>query len=260
MKPMKKIVIKIGTNTLFQNTSKLSRDPIAILVQQISDLKKRGIQIILVSSGAVTAGKYSSLMPSLQGETAKQVYSSVGQIQIMHMWEQLFALNDVQVGQLLLTKKNFSKSNKMYLRLIVMQLLENSIIPIINENDAIVTKNNRIGNNDILASLLVNLIEADTLILLTDQEGLYTVDPRLNPDARLISSVTDVNKKIFSYASSSKIIHGTGGMKTKIKAAQLAARSGAQTIIACGARPNVLTDIFSRKRIGTLFVGKEVFQ
>lgn len=260
MNPMKKVVIKIGTNTLFQNTSKLSRDHIAILVQQISDLNKSGLQIILVSSGAVTAGKYSPSMPLLQGEIAKQIYSSIGQIQIMHMWEELFALSDIRVGQLLLTKNNFCKSNKMYLHQIVMQLLENSIIPIINENDAILTKKNCIGNNDILAALLVNLIEADTLILLTDQEGLYTADPRLNPDASLITSVKNVNKKIFSYASSSKIMHGTGGMKTKIKAAQLAARSGAQTIIACGARSNVLTDIFSRKRIGTLFVGKEIFQ
>lgn len=260
MKPMKKVVIKIGTNTLFQNTTTLSRKHIALLVRQISDLQKAGLQIILVSSGAMIAGKNSYSKHPIKDETAKQIYSSIGQIQVIHLWSELFTLYKVQVGQILLTKENFSKSNQNYTRKILVKLLENSIVPIINENDAITTTKNCIGNNDILASLLVNLTRADTLILLTDQEGLYTMDPRCNPSAQFISSVKSVNKKLLSYATPSKVPYGTGGMVTKIKAAKLAERSGAQTIIAYGARPNVLIDLLHRKRIGTLFFAKEVIR
>lgn len=256
MKAMKKIIIKVGTSTLQQGTQKLSRRYMLGLVQQIIHLHNQGLQIILVSSGAVATGKELLKSNSCSDTTLppKQACASIGQIKLMQVWAELFALFDLQVGQILLTKDHFSKRNRCHTRDTIHSLMEHRIIPIINENDAVTTKENRVGDNDNLAALVAHLIEADTVILLTDQEGLYTADPRFHSDAKLISHVEKINQEIFALAGSSGTACGTGGMITKLQAAQFAARSGVQTIIASSTRSNVLIDLLEGKRIGTLFL------
>lgn len=255
MKRMHKIVIKVGSSTLTQGTQNLSRRYMLGLVQQITHLKSKGIQLVLVSSGAVATGRevlHSSKID--QPLPSKQTFASTGQVKLMQTWAELFSLFDLQVGQVLLTKDDFSTLNGPMTRSTLNSLLQH-LVPIINENDTVATKETRIGDNDNLAALVADLIDADTVILLTDQEGLYTADPRSNPDATLISVVTQIDERIFALARGSSTSLGTGGMITKIEAAQVASRSGIQTIIASSARPNVLIDLIEGKQIGTLFQG-----
>ena len=253
MKAMQKIVIKVGTSTLTQGSQKLSRRFMLGLVQQIADLKSQGLEIILVSSGAVAAGK--DLLNSdkaEQSQPSKQTLASIGQVKLMQVWSELFAIFDLQVGQVLLTKDDFSNYKRQFTRETLCCLLQHHIIPIINENDTVAAKDLCVGNNDNLAALVANLLAADAVILLTDQEGLYTADPRLNPDAELISVVKQIDEKICRLAGGSSTSLGTGGMATKIAAAQMVSESGARTIIASSTRPNILLDLAEGKQIGTL--------
>lgn len=254
MKGMHKIVIKVGSSTLTQGTQTLSRRYMLGLVQQIAYLKSQGVQLVLVSSGAIATGrellnstKVNQVLPS------KQAFASIGQVKLMQTWWELFSLLDLQVGQVLLTKDDFSISKCDLTRNTFNCLLQH-IIPIVNENDTLATKETRIGDNDNLAALVANLIEADTVILLTDQEGLYTADPRFNPNAKLIPIVKCIDETIFAFAAGSSTSVGTGGMATKIEAAQMASRAGIRTIIALSTLPNVLVDLVEGKQIGTLFL------
>lgn len=254
MKTIKKIIIKVGTSTLQQGTKKISRRFMLGLVQQIVHLHQKGIQIMLVSSGAVAAGR-----ELLNSDTPhKQTCACIGQVRIMQVWAELFDFFDLKVGQLLLTKDHFSKRKRCQTRRTLDALMEHSIIPIINENDAVVTKETRVGDNDNLAALVAELIEADMVILLTDQEGLYTADPRFNQNAELISVVDCIDQEIFALAGGSGTPCGTGGMTTKVQAAQFASESGIQTVIASSARPHVLIDLLDGKQIGTRFLERKL--
>lgn len=250
---MKKIVIKVGSSTLMQGMQTLSRRYMLSLVQQMAYLKDQGLQLILVSSGAVATGR--ELLNSIS-KPSKQAFASIGQIKLMQTWLELFSLLDLQVGQVLLTKDDFSQSKCALTRDTLNSLLQH-IIPIVNENDTIALEAGRIGDNDNLAALVANLIEADAIVLLTDQEGLYTADPRLNPHAKLIPFVRNIDKSIFALAAGPSTSVGTGGMTTKIEAAQMASRAGIRTIIAPSTRPNVLIDLVNGKQIGTLFLGEK---
>ncbi len=254
MKGMQKIVIKVGSSTLTQGTQTLSRRHMLGLVQQIAHLKSLGLQLVVVSSGAVATGreifnssKVNQTLPS------KQAFASIGQVKLMQTWLDLFSLLDLQIGQVLLTKEDFSKPKSDLTRTTLNGLLHH-IIPIVNEDDTMATQETRIGDNDNLAALVAHLIGADTIILLTDQEGLYTADPRFNPDARLIPVVKSIDATIFALAGGSSTTVGTGGMTTKIEAAQMASRAGIRTIIASSSLPNVLIDLVEGKQIGTLFL------
>jgi glutamate 5-kinase len=256
MKTMHKIVVKIGTSTLTQGGNKLSRRYMLGLVQQLVHLHSQGMQIVLVSSGAIAGGRELLNFPKIDRSLpSKQMFSSMGQVKLMQIWSELFSLFDLHVGQVLLTRDDFSH-RKRYLnaRDTLHCLLKHHVVPIINENDAIATKEIRVGDNDNLAALVANLIEADTVILLTDQEGLFTADPRSNPNAKLIPIVERIDDSIFALAGGSSTSLGTGGMVTKIEAAQIAAQSGTRTIIASSSRPNVLIDLALGKSIGTLFL------
>lgn len=254
MKRMSKIVIKVGSSTLTQGTQNLSRRYMLGLVQQIAHLKGLGVQLVLVSSGAIATGR-ELLNPSKANQSlaSKQALASIGQVRLMQTWSELFSLLDLQVGQVLLTKDDFSISKCALTRDTLDGLLQHAI-PIINENDTVATKDTRIGDNDNLAALVAKLIGADTVILLTDQEGLYTSDPRLNPSAKLIPVVTSIDQTIFSLAADSSTSLGTGGMATKIEAAQMASRCGIRTVIASSARPNILIDLVEGTPLGTLFL------
>ena len=222
---------------------------------QIAHLQSLGLELILVSSGAVATGrdlfssdKMDPLLPS------KQTFASIGQVKLMQVWSELFSLFDLQVGQVLLTQEDFSNQKRHGTRDTINGLLHHQIIPIINENDTVSTRGLCVGNNDNLAALVARLVAADTIILLTDQEGLYTADPRLNPDAQLISVVHCIDEKICALAGGSSTSLGTGGMATKIEAAQIASASGTRTIIASSSRHNVLMDLAEGKQIGTMFL------
>jgi glutamate 5-kinase len=253
---IKKMVVKLGTSTLTQGGKKLSRRYMLGLVQQLAQLQNQGIEIVLVSSGAIAGGKELLNFPKVDRSLpSKQMFSSVGQVKLMQTWSELFALFDLNVGQILLTRDDFS-DRKRYLnaRDTLHCLLKHQVIPIVNENDTIATKEIRVGDNDNLAALVANLIDADVVILLTDQEGLYTADPRLNPDATLIPVVKRIDESIFALAGGSSTTLGTGGMFTKIEAAKIASQSGTRTVIASSARPNVLLDLARGDQIGTLFL------
>lgn len=253
MKGMHKIVIKVGSSTLTQGMQTLSRRHMLSLVQQIAHLKGLGLQLVLVSSGAVATGRELLNSTVTQSIPSKQALASVGQVKLMQTWLDLFSLLDLQVGQVLLTKDDFSNPRCALTRDTLKCLLQH-IIPIVNENDTIATQASRIGDNDNLAALVAHLIGADAIILLTDQEGLYTADPRLNPEAKLISVVRCIDETIFALAAGSSTSIGTGGMTTKIQAAQMASRAGIRTIIASSTRPNVLIDLVEGKQLGTLFL------
>jgi glutamate 5-kinase len=261
MKGFKKIIIKVGTSTLTQGTQKLSRRHILTLVQQIAHLRSQGFQIVLVSSGAVATGR--DLVTSCSHEQrfpSKQVLASIGQVRLMQVWAELFALFDLQVGQVLLTRDDFSEGRRSLTEETIHCLLQHGIIPIINENDVIATKEVRIGDNDNLAAFVAELLNADSVILLTDQEGLFTANPRFYPDAKLIPVVEQVDEAVVALGGESSTSLGTGGMATKIQAAQVASKSGIRTIIASSSHPNVLIDLAEGKQIGTLFLeqGKTV--
>lgn len=258
MKGMHKIVIKVGSSTLMQGMQTLSRRYMLSLVQQIAHLKGQGLQLVLVSSGAIVTGR--ELLNSdkvTQSMPSKQAFASVGQVKLMQTWLELFSLLDLHVGQVLLTKDDFSNPRCDFTRDTLNCLLQH-IIPIVNENDTIATQTSRIGDNDNLAALVANLIEADAIILLTDQEGLYTADPRLNPEAKLIPVVRCIDETIFALATSPSTSVGTGGMTTKVEAAQMASRAGIRTIIASSTHPNVLIDLVEGKQLGTLFLAEKV--
>lgn len=256
MKTMHKIVVKVGTSTLTQGGQKLSRRYMLGLVQQIVHLQNQGIKVVLVSSGAIAAGRELLNFPKVDRSLpSKQMFSSIGQVKLMQTWSELFALYELNVGQVLLTRDDFSDRRRYLNARDTMDcLLKHHVIPIINENDTVATKEIRVGDNDNLSALVANLIEADTVILLTDQEGLFTADPRINKDAKLIPVVKRIDKSIFDLAGGSSTNLGTGGMTTKIEAAQIASQSGTRTIIALSSRPNVLIDLAGGQQIGTLFL------
>lgn len=256
MKTIRKLVVKVGTSTLTQGEKKLSRRYMLSLVQQLAHLQNQGLQVVLVSSGAIAAGREILNFPKVDRFLpSKQMFSSIGQVKLMQIWSELFSLYDLQVGQVLLTRDDLS-NRKRYLnaRDTLNCLFRHRVIPIINENDTVATKEIKVGDNDNLAALVANLIEADAVILLTDQEGLFTADPRLNKDAKLIPLITRIDESIFALAGGSSTTLGTGGMITKIEAAQIATQSGTRTIIASSARPNVIIDLALGQQIGTLFV------
>jgi len=253
---MKKIVVKVGTSTLTQGTKKLSQKYMLELTRQLSVLHEKGYQVILVSSGAIAAGRELLHHPTIDRSVpSKQMFAAVGQVQLMQRWTQLFSLFNINVGQVLLTRDDLSHRRRyLNARDTLECLLQHHIVPIINENDTVATAEIRVGDNDNLAALVCNLIAADMLILLTDQEGLYTADPRHNPDAKLIPVVKHIDDEIFALAKGSSTSLGTGGMTTKLEAAKNAAQCGTPTMIASSAHPNVLLDIVEDKHIGTRFL------
>ncbi len=255
MKAINTIVVKVGTSTLTQGTKKLSRRYMLELARQLAEMHEKGMHVVLITSGAIAAGREHLKHPVVDRTLpSKQMFSAIGQVQLMQLWTDLFSVWDVPVGQLLLTRDDFShRTRYLNVRDTLTCLLAHRVIPIINENDTIAIKETKVGDNDNLAALVANLIAADLLVLLTDQQGLYTADPRLNPDAELISVVKQIDDQVFALAGGSSTNLGTGGMTTKIQAAATASQCGIQTVIASSSHPNVLHEVVSGKSVGTCF-------
>jgi glutamate 5-kinase len=226
------------------------------LVRQMSALLADGVELLLVSSGAIATGREILDLSHLPKDIpAKQMLSAVGQPRLMDRWVNLFDIYDQTVAQVLLTRDDLRvRSRYLNARNTLMALLQNGILPVVNENDTVATEEIRVGDNDNLSALVSNLVDADLLTLLTDQEGLYAADPRLYPDAMLVERVDtpEIDASLWQAAGGSGRM-GVGGMVTKLQAADLARRSGAAVVIARGDARDVLLRIVDGERLGTRF-------
>lgn len=255
MPTVERIVIKLGTSTLTGGEKKLSAPRLVDLARQVTALQAAGRQVVLVSSGAIAAGREALGFPTLPGRLpAKQMLAAVGQPRLMAIYEQFFAIYGARVAQVLLTRADLD-DRRRYLnaRNTLEALLHQRVLPIINENDTVAVEEIRIGDNDNLSALAANLIEADLLVLLTDQEGLYTADPRHDPQARLIREVSPAPfpTELWQAAGGSEGGLGTGGMVTKLQAADLARHGGTTVVIASGGEPDVLLRLARGEALGT---------
>ena len=252
----KRIIIKLGTSTLTAGSQFLSRPHMIELVRQISLVHKLGCEVIIVSSGAIAAGRETLGFPEFSKHIpVRQMLSAVGQTTLMDVYTKLFHLYDKKVAQILLTRSDFNDRNRyLNARNTIEALLNQGVIPIINENDTVATEEICVGDNDNLSAMVSNLVDADLLILLTNQKGLYTKDPNTNKDAKLVKIIKehDIPHHIWHAAGKSKDGLGTGGMFTKLQAADLARRSGTSVIIAAGNEKDIILEIINGKEIGTL--------
>jgi glutamate 5-kinase len=252
-----RLVVKYGTSTLTAGTSRLAPPRLVELAQQAAQLRAQTHDIVVVSSGAVAAGRERLSLTQLPKDLpVKQMLSAIGQPRLMALYEQIFGLYGLTIAQVLLTRADLA-DRRRYLnsRNTLTALLEHGIIPIVNENDTVATEEIRVGDNDSLSALVANLIDADLLVLLTDQPGLYTADPERDPTAQLVTEVTesDISPALWQAAGGTANGLGTGGMITKLQAADLARRSGTTVIIASGSEPNVLVRLVAGEKLGTWF-------
>jgi glutamate 5-kinase len=252
---VRRVVIKIGSGVL-SAAQGLEPTQIAAIADQVAQLRQRGYEIIIVSSGAVSAGKGAL---GIVGRPAtiplKQAAAAIGQTLLMRTWGEAFHRHGLTVAQVLLTRDDLA-NRRRYLnsRNTLMTLLDHQVIPIINENDTVVVDEIRFGDNDNLSALVTSLVEANLLVILSDVSGLFDRDPRHDPGAQLISCVERINDEILAMAGSAGTDLGTGGMETKLKAAKRASLSGIGTAIINGRAENSLLAFFAGEEIGTLFL------
>lgn len=254
-----RIVVKVGSSTLTHETGKLNYHRIERLAMEIADLENQGKEMVLVSSGAVSAGM-GPLGLSARPKTIreKQAVAAVGQGVLMHTYEKMFREYGQNVGQVLLTRMDAQDRKKfMNSRNTLLTMLQMGVIPIINENDVVAIDEFKIGDNDTLSAMVSNFIEADLLIILSDVDGLYTANPQTHPEARIIPVVTEVDKHVYDIAGGAGSSIGTGGMYTKIQAASIATSSGVDMVIASGSEDGVLRRICQGEDVGTWFTAKD---
>lgn len=251
-----RIVIKIGTSTLAHSTGRLNIRQIEELCKVISDLKNAGHEIILVSSGAIGMGVGKlSLDKRPTDIPTKQAAAAVGQCELMYTYDRIFSEYHHTVAQILITQLDVEdEARKANFHNTLHRLLELNALPIINENDTIGTEELGIGDNDTLSAIITANVDADLLILLSDIDGLFTKDPHKNSDAKLIPVVQKITQDIEKLADGAGTSLGTGGMKTKLRAAHIATAAGSDMIIANGSRPSLLYDIMDGKPVGTKFL------
>ncbi len=253
-----RLVIKFGTNLLTAGTDHLDTKAMTNLIEQVAHLHQKGREIVVVSSGAIAAGRQKiKKIPENKNTPFRQVLASAGQNILMHTYEQIFSQRGITIAQALLTRADISnRCGYLNARNTLLALIELGVICIVNENDVVATdeiQNMRFGDNDNLSAMVANLIDADLLVLLTDVNGLYTADPNSNPDAQLIDRVDKIDASIEKLAGKSGGTVGTGGMKTKLQAAKLATSSGTNVLIANGELPGILERIDSGEVVGTFF-------
>ncbi len=249
-----RVVVKIGTSVLTGGSDRLDRSHMVELVRQCAELHRAGTDVIVCSSGAIAAGRERLGYPELAHSIVqKQMLAAVGQSTLMAVWDSLFDLYGIRVGQVLLTRTDV-RNNLSFLnaRDTLQSLLENRIVPIVNENDAVATTEIRVGDNDNLSSLVALVAEADLLLILTDQPGLFTSDPSIDPEAELIAEVKSIDATLRRMAGSSVSGMGVGGMATKLEAADTARRAGADVVIAAGHAKDVILRAARKEPVGTL--------
>ena len=259
MSSKKRIVVKVGTSTLTHGTGRLNIRRVEILVKTLADLQNAGHQVILVSSGAIGLGMAKlGLMNKPKDTLTKQACASIGQCELMYLYDDLFSNYGINVAQMLLTKYILLEGRKENVVNALDRIIELGAIPIVNENDTVAIDELELemGENDSLAANVAVLAKADLLIIMSDIEGLFDKDPHKYDDAELIPVVQSITDEIRSLAGGAGSKLGTGGMATKIKAAEIARNGGIDLIIMNGRDPRRLYKIFENKPVGTLFTAK----
>ncbi len=249
------LVVKIGSSLITNDGLGLDRDAIGSWAEQLVTLQRQGFKVVLVSSGAVAEGVARLGLKSRPRQVQlQQAAAAVGQMGVIQAYESCFSRHGVHAAQILLTHEDLS-DRKRYLnaRSTLKTLLEMAVVPVVNENDTVATAELCFGDNDTLAALVANLTNADVMIILTDQQGLYSADPRVDSQAQLVTEAAAEDQSLQAMAGTSSSL-GRGGMLTKLSAARLAARSGTSTVIASGREPDVLLRILQGEVLGTLLV------
>ena len=258
MKEAGRIVVKVGTSTIAYGPGRLNLGRMEKIVRELVDLANQGKDIILVTSGAISAG-LSRLGMKEKPPTIpeRQAAAAVGQGVLMHVYEKFFAEYGKTVAQLLLTKENALRYHQyINSRRALLALLSLNVIPVVNENDAVTVDEIKIGDNDNLSATVATLVDADALIILSDIDGLYEENPQVNPEAKLIDEVTEITPEIEKLAGGSQSKMGTGGMATKIAAAKVAMNAGVNMLIVSGGEDDILHRVLEGENIGTIFPAK----
>ena len=254
-----RIVVKVGTSTLAHSTGRMNIRHVEELVKVLSDLKNAGHEMILVSSGAIGMGVGKLNLPGKPSDMpTKQAAAAVGQCELMYTYDRLFLQYNHTVAQILLTGEDIDHPDRRCnFQNTLERLLEMGVLPIINENDTVATAEIKVGDNDTLGAIVACSVGADVLVLLSDIRGLYTADPHKNPDAQLIDRVDHISPEIKALAGSPGSALGTGGMATKLQAAEMVMAQGCDMVISHGEHPELLYDLVEGKPVGTRFVGQK---
>ena len=256
LKEARRVVVKVGTSTLAHKTGMLNLYRIDHLLRELADLMNEGREIILVSSGAIAAGLSKlGLAKKPDSIPEKQAVAAIGQGVLMHIYEKFFAEYGKTIGQVLLTKENAVRHHQY--RHSRDALLAMGAVPVINENDAVAVDEIKIGDNDNLSAMVATLVDADALIILSDIEGLYTANPATHPEAELIHEIPEITPEVIEMAGGAGSSLGTGGMATKLQAAQVAMSAGVNMVIASGSEEGVLRRILQGEEVGTVFPARE---
>ncbi|MBQ7397770.1 MAG: glutamate 5-kinase [Clostridia bacterium] len=254
-----RMVVKIGTSTLTHATGNMNIRRVEQLCRVLADLKNAGHEVILVSSGAIGMGVGKlGLRERPSDMPTKQAAAAVGQCELMYVYDKLFSEYNHTVAQILLTGDDLNHTDRHEnFRNTMSRLLELGVLPIINENDTVATTEIAVGDNDTLGAIVAVSIGADLLVLLSDIDGLYTADPHTNPDAKLIETVEEITPDVLALAGGCGSALGTGGMKTKLRAASMCCEAGCDMIIANGADPDLLYRLIDGESVGTKFIAKK---
>ena len=253
-----RIVVKVGTSTLTHATGRINIRHVEVLCKVLSDIRNAGHELVLVSSGAIGMGVGKMNLPKRPDDMpSKQAMAAIGQCELMYFYDRLFSEYSHVVAQILLTGEDL-REDKRHTNFIntIFRLLELGVIPIINENDTIATEEVSVGDNDTLGALVAESIQADLLVILSDIDGLYSADPRLDPTAELIPVVRELTPEILAFAGGEGSSFGTGGMTTKLSAAAICMKAGTDMIILNGTQPEILYEIIDGKPVGTRFIGR----
>lgn len=255
MKNIKRVVVKVGSSTLTYSNGSFNLRSMELLVRQLADIHNREIDVVLVTSGAIAAGVGKlGLKEKPKSIPEKQAAAAIGQVALMHMYDKLFAEYGKVTAQILITKDDMKHEDRFTnAHNTFSELLNDKVIPIVNENDAIATDEIKFGDNDTLSAVVCKLVEGDLLILVSDIDGLYDSNPNTNVEAKLIPYVSEITEEIIEGASGAGTDRGTGGMITKLNAAQIAMDAGAAMVIVDGSKPNILNEVLEGEEIGTFF-------
>ncbi len=258
-KKYKRVVIKVGSSSLTYDTGRINLRLIELLSRTIADLRHEGRDMVLVSSGAQSAGMGKLGLPEKPRDIkGKQAVAAVGQSELMSIYDKLFGEYGCDVAQILLTKNVLEDSTREQNAVNTFNtLFDWGVVPIVNENDTISTEEIEFGDKDRLSATVAKLVGADLLIILTDIDGLYDKDPKANSDAKFISFIDEITPALYECAGGAGTKRGTGGMITKIKAAEIAMSGNVETVIVNGANPYIIYDVIEGKSVGTKFKAKE---
>ncbi len=253
-----RMVVKVGTSTLTHVTGRINIRHVEALCKVLSDIRNAGHELILVSSGAIGMGVGKMNLPKRPDDMpSKQAMAAIGQCELMYFYDRLFSEYSHVVAQILLTGEDLREEKRLANFInTIFRLLELGALPVINENDTVATEEVSVGDNDTLAALVAESVRADLLVILSDIDGLYSANPRLDPGAQLIPVVEELTPEILASAGEKGSSLATGGMATKLNAASICMKAGTDMIILNGAQPEVLYEIIDGKPVGTRFIGR----